>query len=317
MITTVICILFCCMLLCRLSGSSSSSTTTQSSTDPEAARRMAAVAERQQEMAEQQWALGREVYEPYEREMVEANRRLLQESEGVPAKYMAEVMRDYDPRQRMGEASADVEQAFASSEGATRREFGRMGISPTSGRYASIGNRMQGEKTKALAGARTMARRSAATDTYNKLAGAMGMRSGGQIGNYQMTNPLDRSSKLYGGVMGAHEAGMRPLTSSRGGSSGWSAIWSSIRYKENIEPLEAINIDDIEAVTFNYKKGMNMPDGKTHIGFIAEDLREIVPEAVICNDRGFAEGIEYAEMIPVLLNEIKRLRKRVEKLEVK
>ena len=159
-----------------------------------------------------------------------------------------------------------------------------------------------------------MARRTADTEAYNRLSSAMGMRVGGQVGNYQMTNPLDRSSKLYGNVMGAYEAGMRPLTESRGSSAGWSFLWSSIRYKENIEPLRAINVDDINAITFNYKADLGLPEG-THVGFIAEDLAKVVPEAIVCNEHGFAEGIEYAEIIPVLLNEIKQLRQRVAILE--
>ena len=343
-------------------SSSSSSTTTQAPTDPEAARRMAAVAERQQAMAEEQWGIGKEIYMPYERKMVESNVGLiapnqalmearlkegtydiaqdrtrrdlirsqltdeLRASADVPGKFYDET--DIDIGDRMAKAQADVEQAYGGVEGEWRRSAGRMGIAPDSGRFASIRGKMLGQKAGDVAGARTTARRTGLDDRWARLGTAMQLRAGAQrgsldiapyqqgdlqLGGYQMTNPLERSAGLYGNVVRAHEAGMRPLTQSQSSNRSWNFNISAERYKENIEPLKVDVIDAMNAVTFKYIDKFNDPN--KHIGFIAEELIEIVPEAVVVNERGFAEGINYNELIPILVNELQSLRKRVKELE--
>lgn len=344
---------------------SSSSTTTQAAQDPEAARRMAAVTERQQAMAEEQWGLGKELYLPYERKMVESNVALLAPNEalmkarleegtydieqdrerrdlirsqmteelktsaGIPSKFYEETLKSGDPSERMATASADVEQAFAGTEGAGRRELGRLGIDPGSGVYASKRGEDLRKKISALTGARTAARKTASDDFYGRLTSAMGARAGlqagsidqaayqqgeVQLGGYQLANPMAQSAGIYSNVIQGTEAGMRPLTQGQSKSSGWNFSISSERYKEDIRPLVDA-IDAINAVTFKYISELNMP-GK-HIGFIAEDLMNIIPEAVVCNERGFAEGINYNELIPILVEELKSLRKRVKTLEGK
>jgi len=350
-----------------MGASSSSSTTTQAPTDPEAAKRMAAVAERQQEMAEEQWGLGKDIYMPYEKAMVESNvallgpneelmRKRLEEgtyditqdrerrdlirsqmtqelktSAGVPTKFYEETLKAGDPNERMATASADVEQAFAGAEGETRRSMGRMGINPASGRFASLRGETLRKKASTLAGARTGARKSASDDLYSRLTTAMGARTGLQagsidtapyqqgelsLGGYQLSNPMAQSAGIYSNVINANAAGMKPLTQGQSKSSSWNFSISSERYKEDIEPLNVGNkIDALRAVTFKYKDEINIP-GK-HIGFIAEELIEVLPEVVVKNERGFAEGINYSEIIPLLAGELKSLRKRVKELEVR
>jgi len=344
-------------------GSSSSSTTTQSATDPEAARRMAAVAERQMAMAEEQWGLGKEIYMPYEKAMVESNKVLidknqalmekrltegaydieqdrerrdlirsqmteeLRASAGIPSKFYEETLSSGDPRERMGMASADVEKAFASSEGARRREIGRMGINPNSGAFSSQRGADYRNKVLAMSSARTGARRAASDDLYSRLSSAMTARAGAQVGSidsaayqqgeqtlggYQMTNPLDRSSQIYSNVINANAAGMKPLTQSESDSRSFNFSISAERYKEDIISLEIDEniVDQLKPVSFKYKG-----DDTLHHGLIAEELREVIPEAVVVNDKGFTEGIMYNEIVPTLILVIQSLKTKVQELE--
>ena len=94
----------------------------------------------------------------------------------------------------------------------------------------------------------------------------------------------------------------------------WGSIvsGSSREYKENIKSIsnrEAI-IDKLEPISFTYKD-----DGahKTRFGLIYEDAIKILPE--ICCDNGKSKAINYVELVPILLDEIKSLRARIKKLE--
>jgi hypothetical protein len=93
-------------------------------------------------------------------------------------------------------------------------------------------------------------------------------------------------------------------------------IVSSERYKENIVSLDKFSSKLLECkpVSFNYKfdetKGV-------HFGLIAEEVHKILPELVILNGKGEPESVAYHEMPAMLLNEIIKLRARVEELERK
>jgi hypothetical protein len=100
------------------------------------------------------------------------------------------------------------------------------------------------------------------------------------------------------------------------------SIASSRRYKTNI--IEFSNsIDIIKQITpkkFDYINGKM----KNEIGFIAEELNEVLPNVVHKNQAGEPEGVDYARLTPVLLGAIKEqqamiedLQSRLSKLEAK
>ena len=66
----------------------------------------------------------------------------------------------------------------------------------------------------------------------------------------------------------------------------------------------------LRPVTFNYKK-----QGLKDYGLIAEEVAEIFPELVIFNDQGEPETVKYHILCSILLNEVQKLSKRIEKLE--
>ena len=91
-------------------------------------------------------------------------------------------------------------------------------------------------------------------------------------------------------------------------------VSSSIRYKENVKPIER-SILDFEPVQFNYKTDKSK---SVAYGFIAEDVEKIAPELVVYDkESGQPETLKYHQMYGLLLNEIQRLHKRIEVLEGK
>lgn len=87
---------------------------------------------------------------------------------------------------------------------------------------------------------------------------------------------------------------------------------SDKRYKKDIatiqNALEVIN--NLRGVS--YKR---VEDDTTHYGVIAQEVKEVIPEAVINNNEFMS--VSYSDIIGVLIEAVKELSKKVEKLESK
>lgn len=101
----------------------------------------------------------------------------------------------------------------------------------------------------------------------------------------------------------------------------WSAVWSAngtiqtsdIRLKKNIEPL-AYGLKEVlqlRPVSYDWKNN----SGSHKIGLIAQEVKKIVPQVVVGDAEKENLGMNYAELVPVLINAIKDLNKKVEALE--
>jgi hypothetical protein len=95
-------------------------------------------------------------------------------------------------------------------------------------------------------------------------------------------------------------------------SSAWS-YGSDIRLKENIEYIET-GIDKILALKptkFDYKNGV-----KNNIGWIAQDVQEVIPEAVgVISEDNDQLTLKSDFIIPYLVKAIQELSAKVETLE--
>jgi hypothetical protein len=96
---------------------------------------------------------------------------------------------------------------------------------------------------------------------------------------------------------------------------------SDLRYKKNIIPLEnsLSNILKINGVRYDWKQE-EFPEkhfsDRNQIGFIAQEIEKIFPEMVFTDEKGF-KSVDYARLTPVLVEAIKELNFRNEKLEIK
>ncbi len=110
--------------------------------------------------------------------------------------------------------------------------------------------------------------------------------------------------------------------SSGNSTNRWTAVWaangtiqtSDIRLKKNIQPL-AYGLKEVlklQPVRYDWKDN----SGKNKIGLIAQEVKKIIPEVVIGDETKENLGMNYAEMVPVLINAIKDLNKKVDTLEI-
>lgn len=93
-------------------------------------------------------------------------------------------------------------------------------------------------------------------------------------------------------------------------------VSSSIRFKENIKDMKnsSNNILDLRPVTFNYKEAI-VKD--IHFGLIAEEVAEAFPQLAVNDKDGIPLTVKYHELPILLLNELQKALKRIEKLESK
>ena len=119
------------------------------------------------------------------------------------------------------------------------------------------------------------------------------------------------------------------------GASDWSDI-SDERLKTSITPIEnAIDkLNAFQAVNFKWKYGSEEKRTENNIGFLAQEVNEVVPEAVDSHDNEDFKlvdhpvhegqkqaqgswGIRKAVLIPVLVKAVQELSAEVKELSVK
>ncbi len=87
---------------------------------------------------------------------------------------------------------------------------------------------------------------------------------------------------------------------------------SSRRWKENIKPIEnaLTTVQKLNGVTFNWKD----KNIKNDIGFIAEEVNDLLPTIVGKGENGSIEGLEYGKVTALLVEAIKELNQKIDKL---
>jgi len=105
-------------------------------------------------------------------------------------------------------------------------------------------------------------------------------------------------------------------------TSRWSAVWSAngtiqtsdARLKTNIRLLNygLKEIYRLDPVAYNWT---TEPDRNRKVGLLAQPVQQLIPEVVIGNVATDKLGMNYAELIPVLINALKEQYKHLEELE--
>jgi len=92
-------------------------------------------------------------------------------------------------------------------------------------------------------------------------------------------------------------------------TSGWTHS-SDARFKTNIRPIsDALDIvKQLRGVRFEWK---NAPEAPSQIGFIAQEVKEILPEVIVGNkEKGY--GMAYGNITAVLVEAIKEQQRQIE-----
>ena len=145
---------------------------------------------------------------------------------------------------------------------------------------------------------------------------AMRIGSTGNVG-IGTTTPADKLS--VAGVLAPSADNLYTL-----GKNGarWSAVWSAngviqtsdLRLKTNIQPLNygLKEVLRMRPVRYHWK---DSPGGAAKIGLIAQEVMQLVPEVVVGDPKKEMLGMNYAELVPVLINAIKEQQKEIDGIE--
>jgi hypothetical protein len=92
------------------------------------------------------------------------------------------------------------------------------------------------------------------------------------------------------------------------------ATGSSRRWKKEIKDFQPVPsaFDELRPVTFVYTADVT---GRPNIGLIAEEVFSLYPQAVTLDADGIPNGIDYGQLVPVLIAELQLLKSRVSALE--
>lgn len=144
----------------------------------------------------------------------------------------------------------------------------------------------------------------------------MRITSNGNVGIGE-TSPTDKLS--VAGVVAPNADNTYSLGKS---TLRWSAVYatngtiqtSDIRMKENIHPLTygLREVLQMRPVSYSWKQN---PETGLKIGLIAQEVRQLVPEVVVGDEKKENLGMNYAELVPVLINAIQE--QQIEILEIK
>lgn len=118
---------------------------------------------------------------------------------------------------------------------------------------------------------------------------------------------------LAQGTVGACTLGL--TTTSTGAITG--CVTSDMRLKTDVKPIGSLfkSIDDLRPVRYRWKNA-TAHDAEEHLGFLAQEVEQVYPDAVVTQTGGY-KGVEPNALIAVLVLEVQQLRRRVAALEKK
>jgi hypothetical protein len=95
---------------------------------------------------------------------------------------------------------------------------------------------------------------------------------------------------------------------------------SDIRLKENVIPIENAleKVNQISGNTYDWKEGYDEVHSHkgNDVGVIAQEIEQILPQIVTNRDNGF-KAVQYEKIIPLLIEAVKELSAKVDRLENK
>jgi hypothetical protein len=95
-------------------------------------------------------------------------------------------------------------------------------------------------------------------------------------------------------------------------SAGCFVETSALRCKDNIHPISfpLDKVKQLKPVTFDWKHS-----GKNDIGFIAEEVKEVLPNLIHYNEEGEVEGMNYSKVTSLLVAAIQEQQEQINELK--
>ena len=99
--------------------------------------------------------------------------------------------------------------------------------------------------------------------------------------------------------------------------AGAALMFSDEKTKENINPIEdaLATLRNLKPVTFNYTEGYSMTPERMHHGFVAQEYKEVMPDATYYDEEYGVLCIDTNDLIGLLVRAIQQLETRVARME--
>ena len=97
-------------------------------------------------------------------------------------------------------------------------------------------------------------------------------------------------------------------------ATGNVTAYSDARIKENVETIDSA-LDKVESLRGVYYNKIDDPDKTKEIGFIAQEVNEVIPEAVTYAKDVDQYGVKYANITALLVESVKELSQQVKDLQ--
>ncbi|KAF2339608.1 tail fiber domain-containing protein [Flavobacterium ginsenosidimutans] len=126
---------------------------------------------------------------------------------------------------------------------------------------------------------------------------------------------IDENGVVYPSGNGSQDLGTSSLRWKTVYAANGVSQTSDIRLKKNIQPLKygLAEVMKIDPITYNWK---DSSDNNLKVGVSAQQVQTILPEVVtVGQDEAKTLGVNYAEMVPVLINAIKEQQAEIDQLK--
>jgi hypothetical protein len=139
--------------------------------------------------------------------------------------------------------------------------------------------------------------------------GQLALTRSGAVAEFYMGGTTGGSTQLF--VRSGGSGGVRLDA----GSTGWVSA-SDIRLKDIEKPIENAveSLSTLQTVYYSWK---DSEDKSLHLGLIAQEVEDVFPELVSESSIDEMKGVNYTELIPVLIKAIQELKAEIDSLKTK
>ena len=137
----------------------------------------------------------------------------------------------------------------------------------------------------------------------------------GETGYIRIGSNSSQSHTFIAGIYSAViPSGVNVVIDSAGNMG---TVVSSIRYKEDIHNMghSTDKLMKLRPVSFRYIHAAEDGSKPLQYGLIAEEVEKVYPELVVYDNEGQIQGVQYHQLIPMLLNELKHQHAEIKLLK--
>jgi hypothetical protein len=117
----------------------------------------------------------------------------------------------------------------------------------------------------------------------------------------RLGTPGTQKATYVAGISGTGISGTDVVVS----STGLLGVLKILNSLQERQPIRSDKLYELPPVSFRYKHDSQ---GELQYGLIAEEVAKVYPELMVRGEKGEVESVQYGELIPLMLNEVQKLK---------